>query len=156
MMEFFVIERWRHAVPLLSRYHTCGCEMKPHPRHRHSRNMTKQKKTYYYAGNFWWANSNYIKEVRFPTFANRWVESEFWILHLAGTKYPLTEFCVLHYTAPRRYTWGCHEIYKHRYPPEYYRSGGETPDRDLASLLRKRGRQGKRGIRGKRGKRGKR
>jgi hypothetical protein len=131
MMEHFVIDRWRHALRMLHGCHTCGCEMW---RHRHR--VLKGEHSYHYSGNFWWAKSEYIKLLPPPTSETRHMESEDWVLQLAGRRFDKNEFGVLHRTAAAKYERGLINSYVHRYPAAYYRSGKEVPDEDLAPLLR--------------------
>ena len=57
MMEYFLFDKWRVAVNVLSAgYDTYGCyRLPPYP-----------KPYYLYAGNFWWVRSDYVR--RLPPF----------------------------------------------------------------------------------------
>ena len=127
-MEYFNIERWNYSIKLLEEKYTCGCEMwgcemwEPPP---------LNKFIYHYSGNFWWARNEYIRLLKFPTFENRHMEGEFWILQLAEYGIPKEYFGILHRTSEERYKRGMVHGYIDRYPFEYYKSGGETPDIEI-------------------------
>ncbi len=58
MMEYFIFDKWQVAVNTLADgYDTYGCyRLPPYP-----------KPYYMYAGNFWWASSDYVRKLpRFP------------------------------------------------------------------------------------------
>ena len=132
MIEHFNVTRWTKAIYLLQNYLTCGCELWPH-RHR----VRPDDFSYHYSGNFWWARSSYIQCLPPPTYETRHMQSEDWVLQLAGKGIARECFGILHRTAPCRYARGTIDSYRHRYPREYYNCGNETPDHDLAPLLGK-------------------
>jgi len=74
-MEYYNIDRWRHAVSVLNNgWNTYGVNL---------RDDTEElfgKKYLHYSGNFWWANSFYIKSLESNMLegSNRW-DGEFWI-----------------------------------------------------------------------------
>lgn len=123
MMEFFLIENWKKSIGMLDKYYTCGCEMYP-IQCRHCQNET----VYHYSGNFWWSRCSYIKMLPYPTFEDRYNQSENWILQFAGKSIDKTNYGVIHRTSNRRYESGLVDIYVDRYPKKYYSSGNETPD----------------------------
>jgi hypothetical protein len=133
MLEYFVIERWKRAITVLIDHLTCGCEMWSH-RHR----VRQNDFSYHYSGNFWWARSEYIKLLPPPSYETRHMESEDWILQLAGRQHDRTRFGVLHRTADKLYERGVINSYVHRYPFECYESGSETPDVDVRALVSQR------------------
>lgn len=49
-MEYFLIEQWNDCIKILDEYDTCGVNLQDHPGK-------------HYSGNFWWANSAYIKKL---------------------------------------------------------------------------------------------
>lgn len=122
-MEYFCIINWKKAIVQLKNKYTSGCEM-----WSHKSRINPNSYIYHYAGNFWWAKSEYIKMLKYPSFENRFVESEDWILQLADHKIPKEKFGVLHYTSRKKYVRGGVNIYKDRYPLKYYKLGNETPD----------------------------
>jgi hypothetical protein len=73
-MEHFCITRYKDCVKLLGEYDTVGVNLQSNP-------------LWHYSGNFWWANSSYIKQLdRFDVskssnpsaFSERWY-CEFWL-----------------------------------------------------------------------------
>jgi len=127
MMEYFCIENWQKGLSALDNSLAAGCEMCAH-----DSRVKEGDFTYHYSGNFWWARSNYIRLLGYPTFESRFMESEDWILQLAGKGISRDRFGVLHRTAEKRYAVGMVHSYLDRYPIEYYRKANETPDRELA------------------------
>ena len=123
MMEFFLIENWNKAINMLDHYLTAGCEMWEQPDRYDERN-----KIFHYSGNFWWSRSGYVKKLPYPTFEDRYLQSEMWILQEAGKTIDKTKFGVLHRTSKERYSPGLVDIYVDRYPIKYYALGNETPD----------------------------
>lgn len=69
-MEYFVFYHWKTAIAVLCDYDTYGCYLR------------KQKPYTFYAGNFWWARSEYIKTLKI--FAQKDLEyrynAETWLL----------------------------------------------------------------------------
>jgi hypothetical protein len=70
-MEYFLIIKWRDCLEVLKGYDTCSVNLQYHPQS-------------HYAGNFWWANSEYIKKLKkiesFHDDAKDRSYSEFWLL----------------------------------------------------------------------------
>ena len=126
MMEYFVIEHWKKSIQLLADKYTCGCELWSHT-HR----INPNDFIFHYSGNFCWTRSDYIKLLPYPTFENRYIEAEDWILQLAGHGIPKEHFGVLHRTSMAIYERGMVASYTDRYPPIYYASGNETPDIEI-------------------------
>tara|TARA_Y100000389_G_scaffold200193_1_gene240086 strand:+ start:2131 stop:4536 length:2406 start_codon:yes stop_codon:yes gene_type:complete len=123
MMEFFLIEKWKKSINMLGKYFTCGCEMYP-IQNRHSQN----EYVYHYSGNFWWSRCSYIKILPYPTFEDRFNQSENWILQFAGKSIDKNKFGVIHRTSKTIYEGGLVDIYVDRYPEKYYSNCNETPD----------------------------
>ena len=76
MMEYFCLNQWQFAIEALAIADTAGVNIRHYGKHKMSR--------FHYSGNFWWANSNYIKtlpvlsEAGYGRKVNRW-DAEFWI-----------------------------------------------------------------------------
>ena len=142
MMEYFCIDNWEKAVNMLKKKLTAGCEMWPH-RVREETIMQKHilcplslcDTEYHYSGNFWWARSDYIRLLKYPTFKNRYEESEDWILQLANKGIDKTRFGILHRTSLKRYESGMINHYIDRYPIKYYKKAQETPDIEIDKNL---------------------
>lgn len=79
-MEYFLIEKWNQCVDALEHYDTCGVNLQDFPGN-------------HYSGNFWWANSSFIKKLkrfdvincevsRLPYYAQDLTRAycEFWLL----------------------------------------------------------------------------
>ncbi len=72
-MEYYCLDKWVHCLEGLETTDTAGVNVRIYA-----------KKRYHYSGNFWWANSRYIKqlpelsEVGYGRKVNRW-DGEFWI-----------------------------------------------------------------------------
>jgi len=130
MMEYFVIEKWKNSINLLKNKLTCGCEM-----WSHEDRINYNDFIFHYSGNFWWARSSYIKLLQYPTFYNRYTESEDWILQLADHGISKEKFGVLHRTSKERYQRGRVHSYIDRYPFIYYKSGKEVPDIEIDETL---------------------
>ncbi len=126
MMEYFIIEKWKNSIKILENKYTCGCELCSHIDRIKCNDFI-----FHYSGNFWWARSSYIKLLQYPNFANRYTESEDWILQLAEHGIPKENFGILHRTSKNRYEPGMVHSYKDRYPFIYYESGNETPDIEI-------------------------
>lgn len=125
MMEYFVVERWRHSIQLLRDKYACGCEL-----WAHTSRVNPKDFIYHYSGNFWWSRSTYVRQINPPVFGNRYLESEDWILQLADHGIPKEHFGILHRTnAP--FKRGVVHSYLDRYPFSCYASGNETPDVEL-------------------------
>lgn len=130
MMEYFCIENWKKAVNMLKEKLTAGCEM-----WAHRSRIRKRQKDYHYSGNFWWARSDYIRLLKYPTFENRYEESEDWILQLANKGIDKIQFGILHRTSLKRYERGMVDSYRDRYPLKYYKNADETPDIEINKKL---------------------
>ena len=89
MMTHFLVNKCTDCFELLKKYDTVGCNYTEAP-HKH------------YSGNFWWANSNYIKRLsKIPCDSKRH-DAEWWILsndtvnsceiHHSGINHYLTEY----------------------------------------------------------------
>ena len=122
MMEYFLIEQWQITSKKLITHHTVGCEMYEIPC-RHDSN----KMIYHYSGNFWWCNSNYVKMLPYPTFEDRYNQSEMWILQPAGKTIELNKFAVEHHTSETMYDSGIIDIYVDCYSEHYYENSSEIP-----------------------------
>jgi hypothetical protein len=125
MLEFFNLARWKNAVDVLNDHYTAGCEMWSHAHRTRPGGFS-----FHYAGNFWWARSDYVKRLDSPMLhvPSRSLVGEDWILQLAGKEISLRKFYVLHRTTKHKYTRGMVHSYQDRYPPKYYSSGSEIPD----------------------------
>lgn len=55
-MEYFIIHKWRDCIKALKNHDACGVEWTP------SDALPKK----IFSGNFWWANSNYIRSITKP------------------------------------------------------------------------------------------
>jgi hypothetical protein len=75
MMEYFLIDNWRECVLKLEEgYDCCGINHQIHAGYING----KTQKTYIYNGNFFWANSNYIKSLDKPLlFEHRYSSENF-------------------------------------------------------------------------------
>jgi hypothetical protein len=121
MMEFFLIERWQKAYEVLENYYTAGCE------------MWADEEIYHYSGNFWWATTDYIKQLPDPMkdVPDRYMVSEKWILRLADKQIPKEKFYVLHRTTKHKYGRGMIHSYVDMYPREMYSLGLELPNEPI-------------------------
>ena len=144
MMEFFCIENWKKGLLMLNNKLTAGCEMFPHEARikknnfgmmRNVSSIKQNNSMYHYSGNFWWARSDYIRLLKYPSFENRYSESEDWILYPADRTINKNYFGVLHRTSKEKYKRGLVHSYKDRYPIEYYKKANETPDKVLDAKL---------------------
>lgn len=54
MMEYYIIQLWKNNISLLQEFNTLGC------------NMVNEGGNLHYAGNFWWARTNYIATLQDP------------------------------------------------------------------------------------------
>lgn len=54
-MEYFVIQKWMNCVEELKIHDVCGIEWYNHPQLK-----------WIFAGNFWWANTNYLQRIKNP------------------------------------------------------------------------------------------
>jgi hypothetical protein len=63
-MEYFLVENWKNCVQCLNEYDACGVEWSSIDPVRHM-NAWEQPHIFplHFAGNFWWANSNYIQKL---------------------------------------------------------------------------------------------
>ena len=75
LMEYFCLNQWQYALEALDVGDTAGINI---------RYYGKVAKRFHYSGNFWWANSHYIKTLPhlskegYGREVNRW-DGEFWI-----------------------------------------------------------------------------
>jgi len=99
-MEYYCIGKWLHCLDALNVADTVGVSLRRYGKIR-----------YHYSGNFWWANSSYIKQLPelseegYGREVNRW-DGEFWIgdgspkmmqmhnsrVHHATQQYPLRRY----------------------------------------------------------------
>ena len=90
MMEYYLIENYKKCISFLKSYDTIGCNIclqsKPY-----ECPIDKEKHSHHYSGNFWWANSKYIKKLKYiklkkcKNYPHREWRNESWILYY----YPL-------------------------------------------------------------------
>lgn len=121
MLEYFNIEKWQAASNAINTHFTAGCELFAH-------NRNPIKSIYHYSGNFWWANSNYIKHLEFPV-SNKYQSGEDWILKpLTEQKYNKNNFFILHRTNYKPYEVGIINSYKYKYTKCHYSHGGALPN----------------------------
>ena len=116
------ITKWYLNVKLLDRFDCVGTNLKNFP-------------SIHFSGNFWWSRCSYIKLLQYPNFANRYTESEDWILQLADHSISKENFGILHRTSKNRYERGMVNGYIDRYPFIYYKSGNETSDIEMDKNL---------------------
>ena len=69
MMLYFLLEKCLDCFELLKKYDTIGCNY-----------METELLTKHYSGNFWWANSNYIKKLDMLSDSSERHAAEIWIL----------------------------------------------------------------------------
>ena len=106
-MCYFLITKWKQTILYLNEYNTVGVDL-------------REKPTLHYSGNFWWANSNYIKTLPPPNdFKNL-------------KKYPNSlnserhnqEFWICYNTKNHKSLWdcgiNCYERHLHRYTSDKY------------------------------------
>ncbi len=138
MLEHFCILNWKNALIKLKKYHTCGCEMYPHYGEHYLTNKNLVKKIWHYSGNFWWANSNYIKNNLNNPYsyksndfkANRYVCGEDWLLSSIGNKSRPKDHFILHRTN-YKYKKTPFNIYTNRYSSSYYANANLIPKKPL-------------------------
>jgi hypothetical protein len=65
LMEYWTIDRWQDCIEALKFYDVCGINLHESPK-------------LHFSGNFWWANSDYIKTLKPIESSNRY-DAEFWI-----------------------------------------------------------------------------
>lgn len=93
-MEYFCINCWHWCLEALNHADTAGVNIRVYGR---------QHKRFHYSGNFWWANSSYIKTLPelskegYGREVNRW-DSEFWIGDGKGSMMSLYESRLHHGT----------------------------------------------------------
>lgn len=93
MMEYFIFDKWKVAYNVLRTYDTYGCRL-------NNEYFPLWNKRRYYAGNFWWAKSQWINNlepIEQEKKSNRWF-AELWLLSKPG-KF----FCTF---------WGYYQEYK--------------------------------------------
>lgn len=80
LMIYFNIEQWRRCVKLLDTHDTCGVNLQraSYTAMQYSSSTKDISKTEHYSGNFWWANSEYIRKLS-PTIGKKYLDPEFWI-----------------------------------------------------------------------------
>ena len=94
MLEYFCINKWEDAIVKLKDSYTCGCEMYPHKGEHYTDKKYSRNNIWHYSGNFWWANSKYIKQNLKSPYelqgdnidTNRYTCGEDWILSSIGSK----------------------------------------------------------------------
>jgi len=82
-MEHFVITQYKSCLDALIDYDTCGINLHTKP-------------SLHYSGNFWWANSDYIKTLQM-SIDDDYLSPEMWICSRAGKHFCLHETGVDHY-----------------------------------------------------------
>ena len=83
MMLYFLITEYKNCIYLLNFYNTAGC------------NYSKEPK-YHYSGNFWWANTDYIKTL-YKIKSGIRHDAEWWILSNNPKYYILHNSNINHY-----------------------------------------------------------
>lgn len=66
LLTYFTVDLHNECLELLNTYDTCGV------------NLQRYEGILYYSGNFWWANSNYIKSLS-PKIGSGYIDPELWI-----------------------------------------------------------------------------
>lgn len=68
-MQEFVIKRWKVAIEKLEEYDTVGCLMVDTIKHKFTNHDNTRQISYppHYTGGYWWANSDYIAKVDYPS-----------------------------------------------------------------------------------------
>ena len=94
-MEYFCITRYKDSINRLNEYDTCGVNLQSEP-------------LWHYSGNFWWANSSYIKTLSKldvtkssnpSAFSERWY-CEFWLFDkMQARAYSMHQSSVNHYSS---------------------------------------------------------
>jgi hypothetical protein len=85
-MLYFLVDKYKDCINKMDEtYDTVGCNYKENPYH-------------HYSGNFWWANSNYIKTLNY---LNEEIPDshapEFWVLQNSPNKYICHSSNINHY-----------------------------------------------------------
>ncbi len=81
-LSYFMVSKYQECLSKLDDYDAVGCNytVEPHP---------------HYSGNFWWANTNYIKTINNPLIEKH--DAEWWILSLTKNFYTMHNSNVNHY-----------------------------------------------------------
>jgi hypothetical protein len=100
-MSYFNIIKYKDCIKILENYDTCGVDLREYP-------------VLHYSGNFWWANSSYIKKL--PLFKDMDVvlserhKAEFWVCNMNGKHYSMHDCGINQY-----------ERHLHRYEEKKYK-----------------------------------
>ena len=102
-MLYWNVEQWKLAIEKLELYDTYGCNYI----------LLKNTQNYLYSGNFWWANSSYIKQL--PSHIGpSYNDPEFWISRIKNKAYSAFNSMICN---DSNNDWG---HYLHRYPRSKY------------------------------------
>jgi hypothetical protein len=83
-LDYFNLHRWKDCVEKLKEYDTVGTEFIKESNYWDSEKKWRAENNWHFSGNFWWANSNYVKKLN-PDYLfsdedkNLYYRSEFWI-----------------------------------------------------------------------------
>lgn len=77
-MEFYTNANWQHMVDALATYDTAGCHWLTTEKYPFIKDENNPKGFPYYAGNFWWATSDYLRKLPRVGNETRW-SAEHWI-----------------------------------------------------------------------------
>ena len=112
-MEYFVVEKYRDCVAALDEYEACGTDWLPSDKERFAKGWGISKKKpvpNIFAGNFWWARSDYIRKIDTkPLIEGDYFASEHAFIGMANPK------------AKSMHNSYCN-LYSTSYPPERYKS----------------------------------
>jgi len=87
MMTYFMVDKWKDCIKELEEYDTVGCNLS------FDNKKGNKLKIRHFSGNFWWANSDYIKKLDLELLTKRRKKykirfsCEFWVLSNNDAKY---------------------------------------------------------------------
>jgi SAM-dependent methyltransferase len=67
-MLYFLVKKYKRCIELLDSFDTVGCNY-----------VNNNQRPKHYSGNFWWANTNYIKKLSISQLKSKY-DGEFWLL----------------------------------------------------------------------------
>ena len=93
MMAYFNIEKWEDRVEELKQFDATGCNL--------SKGHQQGMRAMWFAGNFWWSKSDYVKKLQDPnTWKSNRLMAEFW-LGMANGNFNLVHHSgINHYQKP--------------------------------------------------------
>jgi len=80
LLIYFTIDGYKECIKQLGEYDTCGVNLNKAPDWVLNRSATIKnvQESYHYSGNFWWANSTYIRRLS-TVIGPKYLDPELWI-----------------------------------------------------------------------------